>query len=144
MEHNRVTFAERTSSHHRSHIIINRADANFYLAEFDNVEQFDFFLETLGVTYEPATWWESPTLGIVREYLLSHVLRDGGYFKGRDELPVGSKPIKALSNGYLVTCYFFNDGRNVTLFRPNPNARNVYHPMTLEQQINHRAVYGSY
>ena len=68
---------------------------------------------------------------------------DGGFWS-LDELPEGVRPIKALSNGSIVTCYFLNDGETVTIYRPNPNAKAVYHPMTIQQHVAHVQVYGSY
>ena len=144
---NKMTIAERTSSNwHRSHIIIRETDGQWILAEFDNVEQLDFFANTLGVTYEAVSWRDTQECGIIREYRMSHQIKTNhaGGFWSLDELPEDVRPIKALSNGSIVTCYFLNDGETVTIYRPNPNAKAVYHPMTIEQHIAHRQIYGCY
>lgn len=61
-----------------------------------------------------------------------------------EQLPEGAKPIKALSNGSIVTCYFINDGKTIWIYRPNPNAHDVYKPMDLSDHLAHRRIYGSY
>lgn len=141
---NKLTIAERTNSHHRSHIILHCDSATSYFAEFETVEQLDFFAQTLGFSYKAVDWYESDLLGIVRNYELDRKVEDGGYFWRLDELPAGAKPIKALSNGSIVTCYFTNNGKRVKLYRPNPNATAVFHPLTIEHSIAHCAIYGQY
>ena len=144
---NKMTIAERTHiDWHRSHIIIRELDAQWYLAEFDSVAQLDFFAQTLGISYEQTGSRETKDCGFVREYRLSHKLTTpiDGYFWNKEDLPAGARPIKALSNGSIVTCYFLNDGDTVTIYRPNPNAADVYDPMNISQHVAHCQVYGSY
>ena len=144
---NKLTFAERThSTIHRSHIMLRAADPMWALAEFENIDQLDFFCATLGVTYEAVSWRETPELGILRECRMSHKIQNyhPGGFWSVDELPAGARPIKALSNGSIVTCYFYNDGETVTIYRPNPNAKRVYKPLPLDHHVAHVQIYGSY
>ena len=142
---NRMTIVERThAEYHRSHIIIRSRSGHFITAEFDNVEQLDFFAQTVGFTYTAEGFKESAWFGIYREYSLSHAIFDGGSFWELDQLPEGAKPIKALSNGSIVTCYYTNDGENIRFYRPNPNAKRVYSPLTIEDHIAHKRIYGSY
>lgn len=142
---NKMTIAERTDAqYHRSHIIIRSIDGWWITAEFDNVEQLDFFAQTVGFTYSAEGFNESKRLGILRTYSLSHTISNGRSFNSLDELPDGAKPIKALSNGSIVTCYYTNDGENIRFYRPNPNAKRVYTPLTIENHIAHRRIYGSY
>lgn len=142
---NKLTFVERTDTQwHRSPIILH-ADSMFYFAEFENVEQLDFFASTVGFTYTAIDWRETERCGIWRDYETSHKITTAPRsFWSLEELPTGAKPIKALSNGSLVTCYYTNDGETITFYRPNPNAKNVYRPMTIEQHIAHRNIYGMY
>lgn len=144
---NRITFVERTDSEwHRSPIIIHRADGtSYYLAEFETAEQLDFFAQTLGFTYIAESWRDNERCGIWREYKTSHRIIDSGmYFWTFDEIPSTAKPIKALSNGSIVTCYYVNDGKTITIYRPNPNAKAIYHPLCIDQHIAHTKVYGKY
>lgn len=48
---------------------------------------------------------------------------DGRYFWSLDEVP---------ENARRVDCYITDDGQTATVYRPNPNAKNVYIP------YNHR------
>ena len=147
MKTNKLTIVERTCDRwHRSHIIIRDTQGTWIVAEFNSVDQLDFFAQTLGFTYEAVEWRDTEDCGILREYRLSHLIDKGpaGGFWSLDEVPEGAKPIKALSNGHLVTCYFTNDGETIRFYRPNPNAHRVYHPMTLEEHIAHQRIYGLY
>lgn len=144
---NRLTIVERTdSAWHRSPIIIHDANRAWIIAEFESVEQLDFFARTLGFTYTAESWRETERCGIWREYKLSHLIDKGSYggFWNLEEVPEGAKPIKALSNGSIVTCYFTNDGETIRFYRPNPNAHNVYHPLSVEEHIAHCNIYGLY
>ena len=147
MKTNRMTIVEKTHERlHRSPIIIRDTDSLYICAEFDSVEQLDFLAQTVGFTYTAESWMDTEYCGIWREYRLSHrIERDyfGGFWS-LDEIPEGAKPIKALSNGSIVTCYFTNDGETIRFYRPNPNAKQVYHPLTVEEHIAHRRIYGSY
>lgn len=146
MTTNRMTMVEVTHERlHRSHIIIRELSESWICAEFDSVEQLDFFANTVGFTYTAESWRETELCGIWREYRISHRIdREHKYFWSLDELPEGAKPIKALSNGSIVTCYFTNDGETIKFYRPNPNAHNVYHPLSIEDHIAHRRIYGIY
>ena len=147
---NKLTIVERTDAqYHRSHIIIHRHDTlgtAWIFAEFDNVAQLDFFAQTLGFTYTAEGFRETERFGIYRDYRLSHEIIDpiGGGFWSLDEIPEGAKPIKALSNGSIVTCYFTNDGETIRIYRPNPNATRVYSPLSIQDHISHNRIYGRY
>ena len=47
-----------------------------------------------------------------------------------------------LSNGSLVTCYAYNDDKQVIIWRPNPNAKNVYKPLSIEEHIKYNREFG--
>ena len=55
-----------------------------------------------------------------------------------------AKPIKALSNGSIVDCYFINDGERVRFYRCNPNAKDFYKPLTTEEHIKYQKEFGTY
>lgn len=49
---NLITIVDRKHEHwHRSNIIIRDLDNHFIVAEFDSLEQLEFFAKTLGFTY---------------------------------------------------------------------------------------------
>ncbi len=129
--------------YHRYKVILHEADLCFHFATFDNTEQLDFFAQTVGFEYVPTGFEISERFGLRNEYQVNRRFKSI-YFWYKEELPANAKPIKALSNGSIVTCYFTNDGKTITFYRPNPNSTAVYHPLTLEQHINHVKVYGCY
>lgn len=143
---NRMTIVEKTDQDwQRSHIVIHCIQGMYYLAEFKTVEQLDFFTKTLGFEYQAISWRETDRCGIWREYKLSHTIESDPYpFWKMEDIPENAKPIKALSNGSIVTCYFTNDGEKIRIYRPNPNAHAIYKPLSIEQHIAHQEIYGTY
>lgn len=135
---NYMTVAKNINERHRTKIIIHK-NWQWYFAEFDSLEQLHFFEKTIGFR----TCYLGMENGIAR-FSLNREFREEKDFRNLSEIPSGAKPIKALSNGSFVTCYFLNDGKIVHWYRPNPNCKNVYKPMTLQQHIKHREVYGLY
>ena len=143
---NIISMVEKTcGQYHRSKIIIHSGNG-FYYAEFNTIEQLQHHAEMLGFTYELISEEESKRYGMYSRYKMSHKIYDpcDGGFCSHEDLPDGSKPFKALSNGKIVTCYFYNDGKNIKIYRPNPNAEDVYKPLSLYEHIKHKKVYGCY
>ena len=135
---NYMTVAKNVNERHRTKIIIHK-NWQWYFAEFDSWEQLHFFEKTIGFR----TCYLVMENGIAR-FSLNREFREEKYFRKLSEVPNEAKPIKALSNGSIVTCYFLNDGKIIHWYRPNPNSKNVYKPMTLQQHIRHCEVYGLY
>lgn len=147
---NYVSFIEHTDSEfHRYHWILHKGrSSGFHIASFDRQDQLDLFAQTLGFSYklvEERTWRGTNTK--YKEFSVSknivEPLSYGGFWK-IEELPEGVKPIKALSNGSIVTCYFRTLNDKIEIFRPNPNAKDVYKPLEIEQHIAHQKIYGIY
>ena len=139
-----ISEMEHPSYVHRSKFIIHAPNLT-YFAEFETKEQLDFFAKLLGFTYEKVEERKSVFKGgKYRAYKMSHNICDHKYFWNITEVPADAKPIKALSNGNVVTCYFHNDGDKIYFFRPNPNSKEVYNPLELNEQITFRKVYGNY
>jgi hypothetical protein len=63
------------------------------------------------------------------QYYTNQFLRSK-YFWKLEELPEGCKPLEDRSNGSKVRCFAHNDGETLTIYRPNPNAKDVYIPMS--------------
>lgn len=97
---------------------------------FRTFDAFKKYADYLGVTYE--YWDDSET---VKRYRLSHDIKDMKSFWHLHELPKGVKPIKAMSNGSMVTCYFRTLEHDVEFYRPNPNAKEVYDAMPWEEAL---------
>lgn len=149
---NYISYLEYPDSeYHRSHWIIHNGNKVIggIRAEFNSQEQLDIFAKTLGFTYELIS--ESAWLGnkgnTYKEYRMSKNIVEpfgfGGFWK-LDDLPEGVKPIKALSNGSIVTCYYRSLDDVIEFYRPNSNAKEIYHPLNTELHISHRKIYGSY
>lgn len=139
------TLDKIDEQYHRSYVILHK-DYQWHFGDFDNLDQLHFLADTLGFTYkleEEKTWFNG---GTYRKYSMSHAISspcDGGFWK-REDIPAEAKPIKALSNGSIVTCYFTNDGQTIRMYRPNPNAQDVYNPLPISQHIAHCKTYGTY
>ena len=140
------TLDKIDEQYHRSHVILHR-DSQWHFGDFDNMEQLQVLADTLGFTFElveECAWFNGN--GTYRKYSMSHKLDSsfsGGFWK-REDVPADAKPIKALSNGSIVTCYFTNDGETIRIYRPNPNAKDVYKPLSTELHIAHVKIYGCY
>ena len=140
-----TTLDKIDAQYHRSHVILHK-DWQWHFADFDNMEQLQVLADTLGFEFELVEEKPWTTGGTFCKYSMSHKIDsrcDGGFWK-REDVPAEAKPIKALSNGSIVTCYFTNDGETIRIYRPNPNAKEVYKPLTTELHIAHVKIYGCY
>lgn len=63
-------------------------------------------------------------------------------FWSLQDVPKGAEAYTGLSNGSLVTCYFENKGGVHHIYRPNPNAKEVYMPLPLEEHIKYMQQFG--
>lgn len=117
----------------------------FNIASFKNYEQFEFFRKTLGFKIKLLEILNEGTEKEIKIYISNYKIIDNSFWK-LEELPKRVKPIKALSNGSLVTCYYCKDYKSntITIYRPNPNAKDIYKPLDIEQHIKHIQIYGTY
>lgn len=58
------------------------------------------------------------------------------------EVPENAKKFKGLSNGSLVDCYYIHTENGAEIYRPNPNAKEVYKPLSLEEHLEFQRVNG--
>jgi len=126
-------------------VVIHR-NCEWYFGRFHDMKQLQKLAELLGFSYELEEEKQTPNNGKFRRYKMSHEIDSpcGGGFWKLSDLPEGVKPFKALSNGSIVTCYFLNDGKTIHIYRPNPNAKEVYKPLGTEEHIKHCREYGTY
>ena len=61
---------------------------------------------------------------------------DGPYFWNLDDVPANARCFVSLCNGEYVDCYITDDGRTATIYRPNPNAKNVYIPYNYREMAD--------
>lgn len=140
-----ITSVEKTDDRHRSKWIIHNG-WQWILAEFNRESQLKEFAKQLGFTYELREEESSPTYGVYRKYDMSHQIDDKPHsFFTLAELPEGVQPIKALSNGSIVTCYHRIVADRIEIYRPNPNAApDVYDPLPISEHIGHVLRFGNY
>jgi hypothetical protein len=88
---------------------------------------------------------EHETTGKIVFYNLSkniNNLHSGGFWsiEQLQEMSKGQKlkKFKGLSNGSIVDCYIGIGEDVINIYRPNPNAKEVYKPMKLEDEIKYR------
>ena len=137
-----VTIASHICDRHRYKVIIHRG--MYYFAEFPSIEAFKLFAHTIGFDYTFDHMDSCDNHLFISYFTVNRNFRDCAYFWSKDELPRWCKPILGFSNGSLVTCYFTNDGETVTIFRPNPNATEVYHPLPLDEHITYMQTVGGF
>lgn len=142
-----ITTIEKVDpERHRSPIIIHNG-WQWYFAEFQTMEQLNFFMEFAGLEMkleEENIYTPNPECGIWRKYSVNRELDNphSGGFWNLSEIPEGAKKIKALSNGSIVDCYILNDGKTLHVYRPNPNAKEVYKPLPLDEHIEYVRKHG--
>lgn len=133
--------AKPDPQYHRSEIILHQENM-FYLAEFSKIEQLVDFAKEFGFTFTCRKTVPSERFEWYSEYDVDRKFVEGRSFWSLDEVPSGAKPFLGLSNGSIVTCYFVNDGRTISIYRPNPNAKEVYNPLSLREHIAHQMKFG--
>ena len=57
-----------------------------------------------------------------------------------EDIPENAVKYTDLSNGSLVDCYYTNENNIYTVYRPNPNAKEVYKPMGLKQHLEYISI----
>ena len=100
------------------------------IASFYSWEQLDNWCRNLSVGYEL-----EEDRGDYKSYRLSHDIKETKGFWRLEDLPEGVRPIKLLSNGSIVDGYFRTTFDEVEIYRPNPNSKEVYKPLCLEDHI---------
>ena len=73
--------------------------------------------------------------GKVQWFVAENIEIQEKLFWRMEEIPENTIKYTDLSNGSLVDCYYTNENDIYTLYRPNPNAKEVYKPMELKQHI---------
>lgn len=136
------TIDKIDEKYHRSHVIIH--NGMWHFADMNNMSQLQQLADTLGFSFTLEEERKFLNGGNYCQYSMDRDIKNECYFYNRDELPDDAKPIKALSNGSIVDCYFINDGTTIHIYRPNPNAKNVYKPLSLADHIEHCKTHGTY
>lgn len=104
---------------------------------------FNDFLERCNIDlskYTPRVN-ETEENGKIETYYLDVQVEEVSFWKLED-IPVGAIKFTGLSNGSYVDCYYIHTENGAKIFRPNPNAKEVYKPMSIEEHIEFSRING--
>jgi len=149
----RISISEKTCTDHtlhpamrREHKIIIHDGWQWLLGNVHNEKQLQEFLNFLEIELtdiDHEVKWEST--GKIIFYNLSKSINspcDGGFWNMEQlqEMRQGQKlkGFKGLSNGSIVDCYIGIGEDIIDIYRPNPNAKEVYKRMELSDELNYR------
>jgi hypothetical protein len=121
--------------------VILHKDYMWFFARYSSMNQLKALADLMGFTF---TLDEKESKPGYRRYSLSHQLTEGPGFWNLSSLHKDAKPFIGASNGRLCTCYFTRDDKNkeIKIYRPNPNSRQVYDAMDTASHIRYKAEYG--
>lgn len=125
---------------HNPFVIHNSKQWHF--GRFPSMQKLKEFLDFAGLTMELIEETNRTKGGKFKKWTIDCNLDDHHSFKDITELPRDAKPFIGLSNGSLVTCYLLNDGSVLHVYRPNPNAKKVYRPLSIQEHIEYCIVNG--
>ncbi len=136
-----VVYEYHKANFEKDWIGIESLESFSNIAGFKNEKQLKKFMKKIGIKVVDLKRYPNDEMRCT-----NYNIKNGPYFWNKKQLPRGAKKMKALSNGSLVDCYFVKDKQNKTIeiFRPNPNAKKVYHPLSLKKHIKHEKKYGIY
>lgn len=136
-----VIIRERIPSNEYKYLI--RKDLFGYTA-FKTEKGFKRFLEIANIQlteYTKQYSVKTDDFGIVTSHLIDTVI-DEISFWSLNEIPENAKSFKGLSNGSYVDCYYIHTEDGAKIFRPNPNAKEVYKPLSLEEHLEYSSIWG--
>lgn len=154
MRKTRISISEKICSRHDVHPAMRRDDKiiihdgwQWLIGKIHNEKELKEvlnFLEIELTDIDHEVEWE--TTGKIKFYNLSKNINRSYYaggFWNMEQLEEDSKSnrlkrFKGLSNGSLVDCYAEIDDDIITIHRPNPNAKEVYNKMALEDEMQYR------
>lgn len=125
---------------HDAKVILHKDHMQFF-ARYGSMKELKALADLIGFTL---TLDEKASKPGYRHYRLSHQLTEGKGFWRLSDLPEGAKPFITYENGSLCTCYFLrnDDEKEIVIFRPNPNSKEVYDAFSFEDQIRYKRLHG--
>ena len=152
-----VSISEYTDDSPRTHPAYRRENRIvvaydfWHLGVFRDEKDLDGFLSLIEENLkEPISVNFYENLGEIKHYGLSKRYIDAPPYWNMDQLnqfadelrPVINggplKKVKGLSNGSIVDCYVMVGDEAFVIYRPNPNAKEVYKKMAFEDEMNFR------
>lgn len=102
---------------------------------------FNFFLKSRNLQLELIEERYSKDLGKIKEYKIIGTIQEKMFWSMK-EIPKETKTFKGLSNGKLVDCFYQHVNNGSIIYKPNPNAKEVYKPMPINEHVKFQALYG--
>lgn len=134
-----VIVYERPQEEHGYKYLIRKGFYSYDAYKTD--EGFEFFLNSRNLELVFKEEFENEEKGIVKIYdVIGSV--DERLFWSMEEIPEEAEVFTGLSNGSLVECYYLHTGNGSVIYRPNPNAKEVYKPLPIDEHIAFQSVYG--
>ena len=119
------------------HILIK--DVYSYTA-FRTDKGLNDFIKRTGANFTKYNEAMTAEHGKVQSFVAENVeIREKSFGKMED-IPENAVEYTDLSNGSLVDCYYTNENNIYTVYRPNPNAKEVYRPMELKQHLEYMSI----
>jgi hypothetical protein len=146
-----ITVSEYTSDgvdvppcfRRKKNIILHR-NHQWHMGNINNRNELNDFLKFFEITLEKIGESYNEYWGKTERFRPSKdIVEHGkGYWtlEQLQEFAAGRKlkKVKGMSNGSLVDCYIGIGENNIEVYRPNPNAKNVYIPMELKKSISYK------
>lgn len=127
-------------------------DINFNVASFHTIEAMSEFIRRFGLHLEFVEAYNSDECsnkewqaGTIKRYKVRERFHDAEchktewgmspYFWSLSEVPADAEPIKLFCNGSIVDGFTRREGDVINIYRPNPNAKEVYKPLSLAEHI---------
>ena len=92
------------------------------IATFRDWSMFENFCSKLGISLSDSCEWDTG-----RKYRLSHNFKEISFWK-KEDIPNNVKHILGMQNGSVVDCYIQVTEKEIIIWKPNPNAKDVYKP----------------
>ena len=102
---------------------------------------FKQFLEVANLELNEPRIVETEKYGKVTTYLIDSEIQEKSFWN-LEELPLGAKKFIGLSNGSYTECYYIHTEKGAIIFRPNPNAKEVYKPLSREESLEYGRING--
>lgn len=148
-----ISISEKTYNDYDVHPAMRREEKiiihdgyQWHIGSIKNEENLKDMLKFLEIELTTvACEIEHETTGKITHYNLSKNINNSSYggFWNMEQLQEMSKgeklkKLKGLSNGSIVDCYIGIGENSINIYRPNPNAKEVYKTMELDQEIDFR------
>jgi hypothetical protein len=149
----RISISEKVCTNIKVHPAMQRENKiimhdgwEWYIGKIHNEKELKEVLNFLEIELTDIVYevkWK--TTGKIVFYNLSKNINsscDGGFWsiEQLEEMSKGQKlkKFKGLSNGSIVDCYIGIGENTIDIYRPNPNAKEVYKPMDHYEELNYR------